>query len=106
MDTEADPTIDTIGNWLESVRHACGDHIVIQLSGGEPTVREDLPEIIRLARSYGFGFVQINTNGLRLSEDPAYARQLREAGLSSVFLQFDGTRDEIYRKLRGRDYDG
>jgi hypothetical protein len=98
-----DPTLDAIGKWLASVRHACGDHIVIQLSGGEPTVREDLPDIIRLARSYGFGFVQINTNGLRLAEDPAYAWQLREAGLSSVFLQFDGTRDAIYQKLRGRD---
>jgi len=99
---ESDPSLDTIETWLKSVRRACGDHIVIQLSGGEPTVREDLPDIIRMVRAEGFGFVQVNTNGLRLSGDPAYAGQLQEAGLTSVFLQFDGTTDEVYRRLRGR----
>lgn len=99
---EADPSLETIGGWLQSVRHACGEHIVIQLSGGEPTVREDLPEIIRMVRKEGFGFVQVNTNGLRLAGEPGYARRLQEAGLTSVFLQFDGTRDDVYRALRGR----
>ncbi|WP_041531215.1 radical SAM (seleno)protein TrsS [Syntrophotalea carbinolica] len=99
----ADPTLETIDGWLQAVGRASGFEIVIQLSGGEPTVREDLPEIIRRVRQRGFGFVQINTNGLRLAEDPAYARQLYDAGLTSVFLQFDGTSDEIYRQLRGRD---
>jgi uncharacterized radical SAM superfamily Fe-S cluster-containing enzyme len=75
----------------------------IQLSGGEPTVRDDLPDIIRAAGSLGYTFFQLNTNGLRLAEDPDYVRALKEAGLSTVFLQFDGTKDEIYRRLRGRE---
>lgn len=99
---QADPTMETIDAWLDSVHKACGEHVVIQLSGGEPTERDDLPPIIRQVRAKGFGFVQINTNGLRLAEDPDYTRQLREAGLTSVFLQFDGTDDAIYRQLRGR----
>ncbi len=49
----------------------------------------------------GFGFIQINTNGLRLANDPAYVVALKQAGLSSVFLQFDGTDDRIYQHLRG-----
>lgn len=102
-EAETDPGLEVIDEWLNSVRHACGEKIVIQLSGGEPTVREDLPDIIRLARSHGFGFIQINTNGLRLAEDPAFVRQLAAAGLTSVFLQFDGTHDSIYRQLRGRE---
>jgi uncharacterized radical SAM superfamily Fe-S cluster-containing enzyme len=44
----------------------------------------------------------VNTNGLRLASDPAYVAALKEAGLASVFLQFDGTDDAIYRRLRGR----
>lgn len=72
----------------------------IQLSGGEPTVREDLPEIISLARSKGFEYVQINTNGRRIARDDGYARTLKDAGASVVFMQFDGTNDDIYRKLR------
>ena len=34
--------------------------------------------------------------------DEAYVAALAEAGLSFVFMQFDGTRDDIYRKLRGK----
>lgn len=74
----------------------------LQLSGGEPTVRDDLPEIIRLGKEKGFTFFQLNTNGLRLAEQPGYAKKLKEAGLSCVFLQFDGVEEEVYRVLRGR----
>ena len=75
----------------------------IQLSGGEPTVRDDLPEIVRLGRERGFTFFQLNTNGLRLASEDGYAEELREAGVSCAFLQFDGLRPETYARLRGRD---
>ncbi len=74
----------------------------LQLSGGEPTVRNDLPRIVRLASEAGFGFIQLNTNGLLLAENPELAVVLKEAGLSSVFLQFDGIDDAVYTALRGR----
>ncbi len=96
-----DPDLATIEGWYRMLLARNGP-CNVQLSGGEPTVRADLPDIIRLGRELGFGFIQINTNGLRLAEDPAYAATLRAAGLSSVFLQFDGTEDGIYEALRGR----
>lgn len=74
----------------------------IQLSGGEPTMRDDLPEIIRLGRAKGFTFFQLNTNGIRLAEEAAYAKKLKDAGLNTVFLQFDGVTDDVYQVLRGR----
>lgn len=76
----------------------------VQISGGEPTVRDDLPDIVALGRSMGFEFIQLNTNGLRLAADKGYLEKLKEAGLSSLFLQFDGTRNSIYRALRGGDF--
>ena len=97
-----DPSLDTIAEWYAAARRA-GTGSNIQLSGGEPTLRDDLPGIVSMGREAGFGFIQINTNGLRLARDPAFVRGLKAAGLSSVFLQFDGTDDAIYRKLRGRD---
>ena len=73
----------------------------IQLSGGEPTVRDDLPEIISMARDKGFEYIQINTNGRKLALEDGYAQILKDAGATVVFMQFDGTRDDIYEKLRG-----
>ncbi|NLN06434.1 MAG: radical SAM protein [Firmicutes bacterium] len=76
---------------------------LVQLSGGEPTVRDDLPRIVAAAKEAGCQYVQLNTNGVRLAEDREYVRNLATAGLSFVFMQFDGTSDRIYRTLRGRE---
>lgn len=95
-----EPDLATIRFWYERARQG-GGRCNIQLSGGEPTVREDLPEIIALGRKLNFDFIQLNSNGLKLAED-GYAHRLREAGLASVFLQFDGLDDAIHQRLRGR----
>ena len=75
----------------------------IQLSGGEPTMRDDLDEIIRLGKEKGFTFFQLNTNGIRIANEEGYAEHLAKAGVSVVFLQFDGLDDAVYRTLRGAD---
>jgi len=97
---DRDPDLKAIEEWYRMLLDAGGPYN-IQLSGGEPTVRDDLPEIVSLGRSLGFDFIQLNTNGLRLADDPAYVRRLKDAGLSCVFLQFDGTNDAIYETIRG-----
>lgn len=96
-----DPRLSTIAGWFRTARQAA-PQANIQLSGGEPTVRDDLPGIVALGREAGFGFIQLNTNGLRIASEPAFLKALKEAGLASVFLQFDGVDDAVYRKLRGR----
>jgi uncharacterized radical SAM superfamily Fe-S cluster-containing enzyme len=97
-----DLSMKEIAAWYERLL-AAGGPFNVQLSGGEPCVRDDLPEIIQLGRSYGFTFFQLNTNGLRLARDIAYLSALKSAGLSTVFLQFDGTNDAIYKSIRGRE---
>ncbi|PIE57345.1 MAG: radical SAM protein [Desulfobulbus propionicus] len=99
---EQDPSLERISFWYDRIVEGSG-FCNIQLSGGEPTVRNDLDAIIALARAKGFNFVQLNTNGLRLAADPTYARTLKEAGLASVFLQFDGLTPKVHQALRGRD---
>ena len=99
--TEEDPDFPTIRFWFENLMKA-GGPFNIQLSGGEPCLREDLPEIIALGRSLGFSFFQVNTNGLRLATDIDFLKKLKGAGLSTVYLQFDGIHDAIYEKIRGR----
>ena len=99
---EGDLTIDEVAALYDMLMERGGPYN-IQLSGGEPTMRDDLPEIVRLGRERGFSFFQLNTNGLRLASEPDYAAALREAGVSCVFLQFDGLRPASYEALRGRD---
>ncbi|MEA4923077.1 MAG: radical SAM protein [Eubacteriaceae bacterium] len=72
----------------------------IQLSGGEPTVRDDLPEIVAMAVDKGFNYIQLNTNGKRIAEEDGYAKKLKDAGVSVAFMQFDGLTDDVYMTLR------
>lgn len=97
-----EPSLEEILSQYQSVLSISGT-CNIQLSGGEPTVRNDLPEIIKMGNELGFTFIQVNTNGIRLAEDENYVIALKRAGLSSVFLQFDGINDNVYKQLRGRE---
>ena len=78
------------------------DKTLVQLSGGEPTVRDDLPEIVRYAAQCGCKYIQLNSNGVRLAADEEYVKALADAGLSFVFMQFDGISDDIHERIRGR----
>ena len=86
-----EPSFDQIKEMLAALR---GERPIptpaVQFSGGEPTLRDDLPDIIKLAKKMGFLQVQVATNGVRLGEDPKYAQMLKDAGLSTVYLHFDG----------------
>ncbi len=70
----------------------------IQLFGGEPTVRNDLLDIIALARSKGLPTIQIVTNGLRLA-DPDYCRKLLDTR-TTILLSYDGSNPRTYKILR------
>jgi uncharacterized radical SAM superfamily Fe-S cluster-containing enzyme len=96
----ADPSQSVIERMLRTLLDSAGP-CPVQLSGGEPTLRNDLPQIVALARKMGLNHVQVNTNGIRIAEDADYAAALRDAGVSVIFLQFDGLSDAVYRRLRG-----
>ena len=100
-ETEDEPDLEELKTAIDEIVRRCGKPL-LQLSGGEPTLRDDLPELISYAKEAGCSFVQLNTNGIRLAEDHKYAERLAETGLDIVFLQFDGTKDEIYETLRGK----
>lgn len=67
-------------------------HIVF--TGGEPTLREDLPKLISHAESVG-QITGINTNGRRLS-DPHYVDQLVKAGLDHVQITLESHDPDIH----------
>jgi len=71
----------------------------VQFSGGEPTMRDDLPDIIRKAKELGFPQVQIATNGIKLAKNIKYVEELKNAGLSTIYLHFDGVSRETNFKF-------
>lgn len=93
-----DPSFDQIRDSLQQIIEK--GSTLVQLSGGEPTLRDDLPDIVRTAKELGAKYVQLNSNGVRLAKDKPYVEALAKAGLSFVFMQFDGTNDEINLKIR------
>jgi len=99
-----EPTREQIRAMLENLRanRPVPTH-AIQFSGGEPTVREDLPELVRMAKELGFRHVEVNTNGIMLAKSLDYCRELVEAGVDTFYLQFDGTKPKAYEAARGRD---
>lgn len=77
---------------------------VLQLSGGEPTLHPDFFAILDFARRAPFGHVMINTNGLRLAEDPELARQIAaRRPRVELYLQMDGLDAASHVALRGKD---
>jgi uncharacterized radical SAM superfamily Fe-S cluster-containing enzyme len=62
----------------------------IQITGGEPTIRDDLLEIIRIAKEVGFSHVQVNTNGLKLADSVEYCKKLKEEKVNTIYMSFDG----------------
>jgi len=99
-----EPSLTQIKEMMENLRRNLPVPTeALQLSGGEPTVREDLIQIIRLAKEAGFDHIEVNSNGLRLAESSDYCRQLLDAGMSTLYLQFDGVTPEPYLTTRGRD---
>ncbi len=72
----------------------------LQFAGGEPTVRKDLPELIKMAKEVGFPHVEIASNALLLAQK-GFPKKLVDAGLSTVYMQFDGITPEPYIAARG-----
>ncbi|WP_400201460.1 radical SAM (seleno)protein TrsS [Candidatus Methanarcanum hacksteinii] len=96
------PDMETIRGMFKTVVDYVKSPRCIQLSGGEPTVRDDLPEIVRMAKEMGIEHVEVNTNAVRIAKDIEYLRALKEAGVDDFYMQFDGTKDDIYLQTRGK----
>jgi len=68
----------------------------VTFTGGEPTMRDDLPELIDHARWF---ITRLNTNGVRLT--PEYCKRLRSASLDSMQITFYSADEEIHNALVG-----
>jgi uncharacterized radical SAM superfamily Fe-S cluster-containing enzyme len=86
-----EPTLDQIKQLLLQAK---GKNPIeakaIQITGGEPTIRDDLIVIIRMAKEIGFTHIQIHTNGIKLAESSEYCQRLKNEQVNTIYLSFDG----------------
>lgn len=89
----------TTNQWKEVI-DKCRQYGIPQLTftGGEPTMREDLFELIDHARWF---ITRLNTNGIKLSKD--YCEKLKSVSLDSMQITFYSCDEKIHNKLVGAE---
>jgi uncharacterized radical SAM superfamily Fe-S cluster-containing enzyme len=92
----------TVERMLDAVVANEGEPDVVQISGGEPTLHPDFFAILDAAKRRPIRHLMVNTNGIRIAKDAAFAAALKqyEPGFE-LYLQFDSLRDEVHQDLRG-----
>jgi uncharacterized radical SAM superfamily Fe-S cluster-containing enzyme len=89
---------------LDALVASEGQPDLVQISGGEPTLHPEILAILRAAKARPIRHVMLNTNGLRLAEDPAFVAELAALAPGfEVYLQCDSLRREGLMELRGAD---
>lgn len=86
----------------ESLRQELTDHRTtcrsVVFTGGEVTLREDLPEMVRYARELGYDSIQVQTNGRRMSYGP-YVDELMQAGVTEFAPAIHGADARTHDRL-------
>ena len=86
-----EPTKEQVAEMLDNLKNEkpvpCN---ALQYTGGEPTLRKDIVDLIKIAKEKDFDHVQLNTNGIRISQDLEFTKSIREAGVNTLYLSFDG----------------
>ena len=73
----------------------------IRLTGGEPTVRKDFFEIIKIIKeNSGIKKTVITTNGYRLDK---IANAIKNSGLDGINISIDSLNAETFKKITGHD---
>src|SRR5581483_8875320 len=81
-----------------------GEPDLLQISGGEPTLHPEILEILRAAKRRPIRHVMLNTNGIRIANDPEFVAALAQVRRGfEVYLQFDALSKAALQTIRGAD---
>ncbi len=97
-------SLERVEAMLDAVVRSEGEPDVVQISGGEPCEHPELFAILDAAKKRPIRHLMLNTNGVRIAKDLAFAQRLAEYGPGfEVYLQFDSLQEKPLRELRGVD---
>jgi tetraether lipid synthase len=95
-------TCEQVAFMLDRFVAAEGEPEVVQFSGGEPSIHPEIVTFLELAKGRGIRFVMLNTNGIRLSRDRRFVREVARVG-AHMYFQLDGFELETHLAIRGAD---
>lgn len=97
-------SLEQIEFMLNKIIENEGEPDIVQISGGEPTIHPDFFKILDLCKSRPIKHLMINTNGIRIAQEPEFVKQLANymPGFE-IYLQFDSFKVEAHLTLRGAD---
>lgn len=97
-------SLEEIERMMDAIVRNEGEPDIVQISGGEPTTHPQFFEILDMAKRKPIQHLMINTNGIRIAQEPDFAARLKEymPGLE-IYLQFDSFKQEVLKELRGAD---
>lgn len=97
-------TLEEIDFMLKAIVDNEGTPDVVQISGGEPTLHPKFFEIIDKCRAQPIRHLMVNTNGLRIANEPNFVAKLAEYKENfEIYLQFDSFKQSALNHLRGVD---
>lgn len=97
-------TLDEIKRMIDVIVKSEGEPDVVQLSGGEPTIHPDFFEILDYCKTQPIKHLMVNTNGIRIANDPGFAEKLATYMPDfEIYLQFDSFKKEVLESMRGKD---
>jgi uncharacterized radical SAM superfamily Fe-S cluster-containing enzyme len=98
------PVAEVLANVDQRLARENGRIDVLMLSGGEPTLHPDLPELLAELTARPITRILVNSNGLRIAADDELLDLLTEhRERVEVYLQYDGLATETHRHHRGGD---
>ena len=97
-------SLEQIGRMLDCIASNEAQPDIVQISGGEPTLHPQFFEVLDAARQRPIRHLMVNTNGIRIAQDAAFAERLATyMPKFELYLQFDSLRREPLMQLRGAD---
>jgi 7,8-dihydro-6-hydroxymethylpterin dimethyltransferase len=97
-------SLEVIESMLDAVVANEGEPDIVQISGGEPTIHPDFFAILDAARRRPIRHLMVNTNGVRIARDAAFAERLASyKPCFEIYLQFDSLQSRPLEIIRGAD---
>jgi MoaA/NifB/PqqE/SkfB family radical SAM enzyme len=91
-------TTEEARRWLRFFRRKGLE--AVDFTGGEPTIRDDIFDLIGYAKELGYRTICVITNGVKLAEEQ-FCRKLVECGLNDILFSLHGPDSAVHDDLTG-----